>query len=304
MGRSLLAVIMSYELFGLYEMKRSPESVTFYVMGANETGAPGNYWTTLHEFPAYTPTSYFFQADGSLSLEKPDESLAESTTYTYDPSNPIPSNGGNNLEIPCGPFDQREMETRDDVLVFTTPVLADDVVMTGPIAAQLYVSSSAIDTDFIVKITDVFPDGYSHLLEEGAIRMRWRSEGSEPEYMVPGEIYPVHVSLWNISYVIPKGHQLRATVTSSNYPRYSVNANNGNLLSEGVGELIVAQNTLFHSAEYPSHLILPIVDINDMPEYDIVRAIEENQDFADKVLSIGDNAKNYFKFLNPGYLHN
>ena len=125
----------------------------------------------------------------------------------YDPSEPCPTIGGNNLEIACGPSDQRPLENRSDVLVFTTPVLEEDVVTTGPLLAHLFVSTANTnDTDWVVRLTDVYPElhgGGSHLIQDGIIRMRWRHTTTQPDPVpiVPGQVEAVTLSLWNTSYV-------------------------------------------------------------------------------------------------------
>ena len=112
--------------------------------------ASANYWTSLEAFPEPTLTKYYLHADGSTSTSPPAEGVAESTSYVYDPTNPVPTMGGNNLDIPCGPLDQAEIDTRADVLVFETAELTEVLPLTGPLSATLYVSSDAIDTDFMV----------------------------------------------------------------------------------------------------------------------------------------------------------
>ena len=124
------------------------------------------------------------------------------------------------MEIPCGPLDQSEVDTRDDVLTFTTPLYEDELALTGPLTAVLYVSSDCIDTDFTVKISDVYPTGEVRLIQDSALRMRWREKGLEPVYMEQGQIYEIEMTLWNTSYVIAPGHAIRFSVSSSNYPRY------------------------------------------------------------------------------------
>lgn len=110
-----------------------------------------NYWTSLEDFPTPTMTKFYLHADGSVSNSPPSEG-AESTTYVYDPTDPVPTVGGNNLDMPCGPLDQAEIDTRSDVLVFETPVLTEVLPLTGALSATLYVSSDAVDTDFMVSL--------------------------------------------------------------------------------------------------------------------------------------------------------
>jgi putative CocE/NonD family hydrolase len=131
------------------------KNVTFYVMSSNdEVGlSTANYWTSLETFPLPSMTEYYLHADGSTSTSAPAEGAeaAETSPYVYDPSNPVPTSGGNNLDMPCGPLDQAANDERADVLVFETPVLAAALALTGPLFATLFVSSDAIDTDFMVR---------------------------------------------------------------------------------------------------------------------------------------------------------
>eukprot|EP00604_Paraphysomonas_vestita_P002142 CAMPEP_0174821260 /NCGR_PEP_ID=MMETSP1107-20130205/6109_1 /TAXON_ID=36770 /ORGANISM="Paraphysomonas vestita, Strain GFlagA" /LENGTH=119 /DNA_ID=CAMNT_0016038091 /DNA_START=1038 /DNA_END=1394 /DNA_ORIENTATION=- len=118
-------------------------------------------------------TKYYYHGDGTLSTTQPKEGETESTSYIFDPANPVPTVGGNNLDMPCGPLDQAEIDQRSDVLTFETPVFSRPLPLTGPLLATLYVSSDAIDTDFMVRISDVYPTGEVRLIQDNAIRMRW-----------------------------------------------------------------------------------------------------------------------------------
>lgn len=211
-------------------------------------------------------SSYLLQ-----SIEKPvvDEEV-ESTTYVFDPSNPQQTNGGNNLwsDAPCGPLEQQDIDTREDVIVFQTPVFMEALPLTGPLIGHLFVSSDAIDTDVMVRMSDVYPTGEVRLIQDSAVRMRWRNGGLEPQYMVKNSVYPATISLWNTSYIVAPGHALRFSVSSSNYPRFSINPNNGILLADETypGENVTATNTIYHSAMYPSYFELPVVAKRDLPQ--------------------------------------
>jgi len=285
-GRTLLMIAQMFEVYGIRPVARhNIKNVTFYVMSSNDEAgkAAGQYWTSVESFPTPKMTSYYFHADGTLSTSRP--SLSEKvteTSYVVDPANPIETRGGANLppdiggSIHCGPMDQSELDTRDDVLVFQTPVLDSDLPLTGPLYATLYVSSDVIDTDFMVKITDVYPTGEAILIEDSAIRMRWREGGLTPVYMDKGVIYEVTINLWNTSWIIPTGHSLRVSVQSSNNPRFSVNPHNGLLLNDPLypGENITATNTLYHSSQYPSHVTLPVVNKRQIPQVHILKEVE------------------------------
>lgn len=267
-GRVALGAFLSIDMMLGLPPAENAKAVTFYIMGADDDVLfnPGNYWTTLDDWPTFQPTAYYFQPDQSLSLSPPSDAIAN-TTYKFDPANPVPTIGGNNLLLECGPLDQSPAENRSDVLVFTTAPLASAVAVTGPLIAHLYVSSDQIDTDFTVKLTDVYGDGSSHLIQDGIIRMRWRNDAvsAQPQLMTPGTVYGVDVSLWNTSYVFPAGHRIRVAISSSNYPRFSANPNNGLALNQ-TGPQNIALNTLYHSQQYPSHITLPVVDLSQMPE--------------------------------------
>ena len=147
---------------------------------------------------------------------------------------------------------------RQDVLVYTSPRLQSGVEVTGPIEARLYVSSSAKDTDFTVKLVDVYPDGKAYNVQEGILRARFREGFDKKVWMVPGEVYEVSIDLHATSNYFGPGHRIRLEVSSSNFPRFSRNLNTGgDNYSET--EWVVAKNALHHSEEYPSHIILPVI---------------------------------------------
>ncbi len=314
LGRSLLPVLMGIELFqGKFDATRPaagmprldvggvPEGVdhvTFYVMSMRTAAkGEGNYWTTLPDWPTPAVTPWFLHGDGSLGPTKPAATNttdtadtadttggrverrrghSASTSYTYDPSDATPAIGGNNLLRPlqCGPLDQRPTEARDDVAVFTSAPLAEAVAATGPLDADLFVSTGAgvNDTDFALKLTCVAPDGTSQLIQDGIQRMRWRVSPSQKvaKPMVPGEVYKIRVSLWNTSFVFPKGHRIRVVVSSANAPRFQANPNTGLPLDQDVARVKVARNTVHHSAKYPSAVKLPVVPLSALPEHNIL----------------------------------
>ena len=171
----------------------------------------------------------------------------------------------------CGPEDRKVVEDRDDVLVFTTAPLDAPLTLTGPIDATLFVESDAPDVDFMVSITDVDKNGVSRIVQNSAQRMKWRDNAlnaSAP--METGTVYPVHLSLWNTSHVFDVGHQIRFSVASSDYPRISVNRQNGALLVDQDSiPAVVATNKVHLSEDYPSFVTLPVVDLDtDLPPTD------------------------------------
>ena len=264
------AIEMAYALFAevLGEPAHWPklDTVTLYIMGANTTDAPGSYWTTLPDFPTPVMTTYALAADGSLATPGSPASSAKNFTYSYDPANPVPTIGGNNLNLHCGEKAQNAVESRPDVVVFTTPALDAPVPISGRMVATLYVASSRNDTDFTVKVTDVFPDGASILISDDIIRMRWRETDEAPVPMVPGKIYKVEIEMWHMTYIFPAGHKIRFAVSSSNYPRFSKNPNTGLPIKDfSDNHLLVADNTLFVGGSTPSSLALPIVTMDQIP---------------------------------------
>jgi putative CocE/NonD family hydrolase len=234
-------------------------AVTYYTMGAaGEPGAPGNEWRQVERWPVpATATTYYLQPDGTLATDVP-PNTGQPREYAYDPANPVPTRGGNNLTIPAGPMDQRPVEGRADVLVFTTEPLAAPIEVTGPLTARLWVSSSAPDTDFTVKLTDVYPDGRSMLVADGVRRMRFRNGFERAEPMTAGQVYPVTITFGSTSLVFNKGHRVRVAISSSNAPRFEPNANTGAPWSAGQATQ-VARNTVYVDRDRPSQVVLPVV---------------------------------------------
>lgn len=279
-GRVALGVLLSLDLFLGKPAAEHANNVTFYVMGGIDGTGQGNYWTSLPEWPTYGQTNYYIHGNGSM-MTTPQEARSNNPTsasYVHNPSNPVPTLGGNNLEIPCGPKDQSAAEqgARPDVLTFTTPPLAEDVWVTGPLTATLYVSSDAPDTDFMGRISEYYPStGKSHLVQDGAVRMRWREyeQGPDPLRMEEGTVYEISMSLWNTSKVFTAGNSIRFSVASSNYKRFSVNPNNfcplANVTCRPAQN---ATNTLHHSAEYPSRITLPTIAPTQVPPFSVLDA--------------------------------
>lgn len=233
-------------------------AVHYWVMGDPEVkDAPGNEWRSCASWPppsAATPA--YFHADGMLSFTKPEGS--ESKSYRYDPRNPVPTIGGQELILPKGPKDQRSIESREDVLVFSTEVLKEPIEVTGRLLATLYVASDCPDTDFTVKLSDVYPDGRSMLVSDGILRARYHKSFSEPELLEPGRIYEITVDVASTSLIFNKGHRIRVAVSSSNNPRFDANPNTGKHSWEEKNPR-VATNTIHLSADRPSHITLPVV---------------------------------------------
>jgi hypothetical protein len=239
--------------------------VTYFTMGSNawqtsETWPPtGAEEMTLALASGGRANSLF--GDGRLVLDPPERDLPD--TFTYDPLNPVLSYGGNvcctGNAITAGAFDQRKMEARQDVLVYTSDPFPDGVELTGPITPTLYVSSDARDTDFTVKVLDVYPDGRAYNLDETIQRMRYR-DGYEkpPVWMQKGRVYKVTMQPLTTSNCFAPGHRLRIEVSSSNFPRFDRNLNTGgNNYDETTA--LVARNTVHHSKQYPSQIVVTVV---------------------------------------------
>ena len=238
--------------------------VRIFVMGKN-------VWRDEDDWPLARAktTKYFLHSagkansaagDGYLSLESP---VAESKdSYLYDPASPVPTIGGplccDSAHLAPGPRDQRPVEQRKDVLVYTTPVFTKETEVTGPVSLDLFASTSAKDTDFTAKLVDVWPDGFAQNLTEGILRVRYRDSREKAELAKPGEIYHLTVDLWATSNVFLPGHRLRLEVSSSNFPRFARNLNTGEDAATGT-QMTTATNTIYHDKEHASGLILPIV---------------------------------------------
>ncbi len=198
--------------------------------------------------------------DGGLSPAAPAAEPADH--YVYDPDDPMPTHGGailgDTIHYPPGPLDQRVVESRPDVLVYTTDAFAKDTEVTGPISLELYVSSSAVDTDFTGKLVDVWPNGFAANLTDGILRMRYRNSMEKAELMNPGEVYKVTIDLWSTANVFLAGHRLRLEIASSNFPRFDRNLNTG-ASPESSTLAVKATNVVYHDQDHPSALILPLI---------------------------------------------
>ncbi|GHH66235.1 hypothetical protein FHS35_008778 [Streptomyces umbrinus] len=204
-------------------------------------------------------------AGGDGVLTRDAVSMEAADTFLYDPRRPVPSLGGTVLAAASGAFpgpaDQAAVETREDVLCFTTPVLKHSVEVTGHVTLVLHVSSSAPDTDFTGKLVDLHPDGRAILLCEGIQRARYRTSLTNPEPMEPGTVYELTVDLRVTANVFLPGHRIRLEVSSSNFPRYDRNTNTGGTIAaDSEDDLTVAVNRIHHGPAHPSRLILPLVE--------------------------------------------
>jgi len=237
-------------------------AVQYFTMGAvGEEGAPGNEWHDADSWPpeGVVDVPVYLHPNNSLDFKPPD--IEDSgDTFAYDPADPAPTLGGTSTDLPAGPFDQRSIEGRDDVVVYTTAVLDEPVEVTGNLYARIWITTDAPDTDIVVRLTDVYPEGHSMLVAGGIFRARYRDcpDFSCEELLEPGEPVLLTVDSGSTSIVFNAGHRIRISVTSSNWPRFSPNPNTGAMyLGEGA-EGQIAHTTILHSADYPSMIILPV----------------------------------------------
>lgn len=224
----------------------------------DDAAAPGNEWRTAAMWPPFktNETKYYLANNHSLKTRR--NILKQySATYTFDPKNPVKTNGGANLLLPSGAYDQRAQGKRGDVLTFMTEELSEATEVTGAVRLKLYVSSSAIDTDFTAKLLDIYPDGRQMLITDNIQRLKFRKSFENADPLAPGSVDELEIDLWSTSLIYNKGHRIGVQISSSNYPRFELNPNTGDDRPEDV-EMVTAKNTIYFGAKYPSALILPI----------------------------------------------
>lgn len=234
-------------------------AVTYYVIGdTSDPGAPGNHWRTAEAWPpvAAQKTRYYLHPDRTLSAIRPESNPP--LAYDYDPAHPVPTVGGIQLTLPAGPKDQRAIESRPDVLVFTSEVLKEPLEVTGRIHARLWIASDAPDTDFFVRLCDVYPDGRSYNLCEGMLRARFREGLRRERRLEPGRPTPLEIDLWSTSVIFNRGHRLRVHVTSSSAPGFDPNPNTGEPFRSGT-RTQVAHTRVFVGGKEASYVVLPVV---------------------------------------------
>ena len=238
--------------------------VRIFVMG-------DNVWRDEQEWPLARAkaTEYYLRSkgkanslngNGTLSTDAPAEEPPD--VFLYNPEDPVPTMGGalccNPYFAANGAYEQSAIEAREDVLVYSTPPLQTEVEVTGPVTVTLFAATSAKDTDFTAKLVDVCEDGCARNLTDGIIRARYRESMSSPTLLEPGKVYKYTIDLWATSNVFKAGHQIRVEISSSNFPRFDRNTNTGNTIAND-SEFKPAMQTVLHSANYPSHITLPIV---------------------------------------------
>jgi hypothetical protein len=275
------------KMLGIRNVDRLPDlPIKIFVMGTGDGSKGsdgrlqhGGYWKEVNSWPLEDAQSvtYYFNGEGGLDAEL-NTTAYESTTFTYDPMNPVPTIGGNvSARVKDGAFHQRErpdfhgsqppflpLKSRDDILVFQSEPLDQEVTIAGPIEVILHCSSTAVDTDFTVKLLDIyppssdFPEGYDLNLTDGIVRMSYRNARKTRELIQPNQVYEVKLNLFPTANLFKKGHRIRVDISSSNFPRWDLNPNSGEPLGESRRK-IEADNTIYHSQAFPSRIVLPII---------------------------------------------
>jgi putative CocE/NonD family hydrolase len=272
--------------FGTTVPFRTP--VRMFVMGAGDGHKTpdgklfhGGYWRDAPDYPLpdARPTNYYLHGDGGLSTAQPTGNDS-STTFEFDPRNPVPTVGGC---ICCARQIMADgarnqwggehtwtwpapipLSARNDVVVFTTPPLERDTEIIGPIQVNLWASSSAVDTDFTAKLLDVypsskdFPAGFDLIMGDGILRARYRESDKSEKMLTPGQVSAFHITLDPCCNVFKKGHRIRVDISSSNFPRFDVNPNTGEPLND-YRRMLTAVNTIRHDGQHPSHIVLPLL---------------------------------------------
>ena len=234
--------------------------IKLFVMGEN-------VWRYENEWPLKRTnwTDFYISSEGNaksekgkLKIHKPiEKKLFDS--YIYDPNDPVPSLGSQYQTYDfCGPHDRSKIQERSDVLVFQSEKLDQEIEVTGPIKAIIYVSSDCIDTDFTDTLTDIEENGKAIALCEGIVRARFRNGTDNPKMLKPNKIYEVEIDMWNTSNLFKKNHMICLEISSSNFPRYNRNLNTGGNIEKGF-EMKKANQKIYHGSEYPSRLVLPII---------------------------------------------
>ncbi|MFH2141180.1 MAG: CocE/NonD family hydrolase [Bacteroidota bacterium] len=265
---SLAWRFFNYHLLNINNQWDNTAKYSYFQMGENT-------WETSAIWPPAGLTNFNLYLSNSNSLESvfPQNSTGNSTLI-YDPADPSPSYGGETLrqDLVQGPYDQSDtVEARNDILIFSTPVLLQNVVLKGKPIVHLFVSSDRKDTDFAIRLTDVYPDGRSMLVSEGIKRMRFRNgyTVNDTVSMLPGQIYEIEIELKNTAITFLSGHQIRIDITSSNYPRFDNNLNNGGTMYVA-GDTLIAVNTIYHNSANASYIVFPFIDyVQNLSDNDI-----------------------------------
>ena len=250
-----------YYLKGLENGLKQNPRIKIFVIGDNQ-------WRYEKEWPLTRTvfTKYYFHSlgkantlQGNGTLSKVEQGEESPDRYVYDPDNPITVTLKTDMwNLAKTLKDRKTVEKRSDVLVYTSSELNEELEITGPINVSLYAASDAADTDFTATLVDVFPDRYTHLIQEGIVRARYRNQDETPSLIVPEKVYEFKIDLWATSYVIKKLHRFRVEISSSNFNRFDRNTNTGSEYGFDT-KTIKASQTIYHSSKYPSHILLPII---------------------------------------------
>jgi predicted acyl esterase len=253
----------AYWLKGVQNGIMQEPPVSYYLMASARKGhaSPNNRVITADTWPPKSEkTRYYLRESFGVSVQPP-PGAEVSQSYSFDPANPVATVGGQNLGRDVGPKDQRAIKPRPDYLRFQTEPLTQDVVVAGHIDMELWAATDGLDTDFVVKLVDIYPDGYEALILDYPLRTRFRfgREPQEVKMMTPGKPEPLKIDMWSTANVFEAGHRIGIHVTSSNYPRFDVNPNTGAPIGEVKPALRVARNTIYFDAAHPSAIVLPVV---------------------------------------------
>ncbi|MCX6149288.1 MAG: CocE/NonD family hydrolase [Ignavibacteriales bacterium] len=255
-------------------------TIIYYQLGEDEWHST-NGWNSIS-----TTTDTLFLCEGNLlSFNKPFSEISSDSFY-YDPKDPSPAIGGARFnpfitDLPDGPIDiSNSIEIRNDVLIFSTESLSHQIKINGNAILKLFISSNRKDTDFALRLCDVYPDNRSIIITQGIRRMRFRSSYSSDSLMIPGKIYPVEIQLQNIALTIKPGHKLRIVISSSIYPHFDINLNNGDSLYVP-GDTLIANNYVYFNKNYPSCLVWQTSEITAVPkeEFKVVENFKLEQNF-------------------------
>jgi hypothetical protein len=252
-----------HHLKGIRNGIESEDPVRLYYMGANKWRSEKDWPIPGTEYRALYLTgggkANTMSGDGRLSFVKP--GAAGQDKYRYDPQDPVPTLGGNNCcgtPTLAGPRDQRPIEVRQDILVYNSDVLTEDLTIAGPVKMKLFAATDGPDTDWMIKLIDVYPDGRSMPVSEGILRARFRQGLDKIRLLTPGETYAYDIELTGTANVFQKGHRIRVDITSSNFPQFDRNPNTGDPLGSSA-RIRVASQTIHHGAERASAIMLPVV---------------------------------------------
>jgi uncharacterized protein len=252
-----------FYLKGIQNGLDQEKPVQIFYMGANKWHGetdwpiPGTEYRDLYLNSEGSANSV--RGNGTLSFSKPEK--GNSDTYRYDPNSPVPTTGGNNCcgtPTAAGPVDQRPLERREDVLVYTGEYLKDPLTIAGPVRIKLYASTDGPDTDWMIKLIDVYPDGNAMPISEGILRARFREGLDKMKLLTPNQTYEYDIELTGTANVFKPGHRIRVDITSSDFPQFDRNPNTGDPLGSSA-RIRIARQTIFHGGNNMSHIVLPVV---------------------------------------------